>query len=119
MPVAGALPPVAGLAAALGLGVGDADDAGAPELLHPRTKHSAKSATTDSVRVAFTGYPLVSILLRIIVLRRREDYLSPLTAAVELWRGVVSGSGAAAAFSDLIFSINRFELRSGRARLLL
>jgi hypothetical protein len=47
--------PAAGLAAALGLepGVGDADDEGVAELLQPRTRHSANSATTFSMRTGF------------------------------------------------------------------
>jgi hypothetical protein len=48
----GALPP-----GALGFSV---EDAGALGLLeHPSTKHSASSATTYNIRIAFTGNPLV------------------------------------------------------------
>jgi hypothetical protein len=42
---------------ALGFSV---EDAGALGLLeHPSTKHSASSATTYNIRIAFTGTPLV------------------------------------------------------------
>jgi hypothetical protein len=51
-----ALPPGA-LPEALGFSV---EDAGALGLLeHPSTKHSASSATTYNIRIAFTGTPLV------------------------------------------------------------
>src|SRR5690242_4466197 len=50
-------PPPGAPPAALGFSVEDAGELGLLE--HPSTKHSASSATTYNIRIAFTGNPLV------------------------------------------------------------